>query len=95
MTHTSGSRAAPSSDPALEQLHRQGFVNLGNLGIDVTALGAAAAKVFGRVVLQTDPMLNKINIRSPFMFHPTPMALPWRAARERPRARLPWGRRDL
>ena len=58
-----------SDDPDLATLHRDGHVNLGNLGVDVAPLSNAFREVVDRHP-QDDPDLNKINVEHPFMFHP-------------------------
>jgi hypothetical protein len=65
--------APTNTDPFLTTLHDRGFVNLGNVGIDVSPFGEKAARVFDAQP-QSDPHLNKISIRYPACFDETAIA---------------------
>ena len=64
--------APRANDPDLLRLHRDGYVNLGNLGIDVEACAERAASVFDRCP-RRDPSLVKMIVERPLLLHPTPL----------------------
>ncbi len=55
-------------DQAVASRHANGFVNLGNLGIDVDGLASAFSARVDECP-QDNPSLNKINVAHPFLFH--------------------------
>jgi hypothetical protein len=65
--------APRADDPDLVRLHRDGYVNLGNLGIDVAGCAERAGRVFDRCP-RSDSSIVKILIDHPFLFDPLPLA---------------------
>lgn len=63
-----------NDDPDLVSLHRDGFVKLGSLGIDVDALASRAEQAFDTIP-QDRPDLNHLILRDAFLLHPTALEI--------------------
>lgn len=63
-----------NDDKDLVSLHRDGFVKLGNLGIDVNRLSSRSESAFDQVP-QDRPDLNHVTINDPFLFDGTTLRI--------------------